>query len=422
MFGFNKKKLVSIVISNKNSLSLLKQTIESLKVQTYKNIELIIVDDASDTELSHIYLEKIRNRPNTRVFVNEQRSGPGRSRNRAANESKGEYILIMDDDNIAKINEIETLVSIASREKADIVTCPFERFHGGSFGAHISSDSIWLPYGDDLMMSTMFNTMGDMNSLIKTSVFKALNGLTVNKKPGAEDFNLFCRAVTKGYKLVVCPEPLFWYRTHNANHSYTTGFAESLQLSADAYSELTPVQDLAPLIGMVKAWQMRLYPGGQNSFRVGSLTGGSRENLFSGMAVHSAKSENASSLFKSVRAKKKIVRDWVLVQVKENTDIKIPLKSSKNAMKYVFDFAYQGKFHVNLVEEFSKGKSFRTINFQEGRTSHMIELKKTMRPRKVYLHIGAGGGLFGLRKIYYINLQDSKSVGSKSIVLDQPQV
>lgn len=418
--------LVSVCMAHRNRPHYLEQALKSLDNQTYKNIEIIIVDDASDTDVSHQYLNLLRNRARTKIIINKQRQGPGLSRNTAAQHAKGEYMLIMDDDNVAKANEIENLISVAFRTNADIVTCPFERFHGAETSAHIASESVWLPYGDDLALSTMYNTMGDMNSLIRTSVFKKLGGLTINAKPGAEDFNFFCRAVISGAKLVVHPDPLFWYRSHNANHSYSASFAESLQLSANSYRDLVPGQDLSALAGLVKAWQMHLYPGTKSAMHVGSLSGGSRNNLNFGNHEYKSTGVNALKLITSRKINKTRNGDWVLVPIKSSTNIEILLQAFESETRYILDFGCEGRFQIALVESYSaKEETLHPIPVNEGRTSFSVKLSATKRKRKIILRISgtpSSEGVFGLRKVYYVRLQNPKQLRSTRATLDQPSL
>lgn len=90
--------LVSIIMPSYNTGSFIEETINSVISQTYKNWELIIVDDCStdntDEVVSTFQDERIK------YFKNEENSGAAISRNKAISESKGKYIAFLDSDDL----------------------------------------------------------------------------------------------------------------------------------------------------------------------------------------------------------------------------------------------------------------------------------------------------------------------------------
>ncbi len=87
---------VSIVIPTYNNLEYLPETIESCLAQTYKDFEIILVDDAS-TEDIYSYVKNI---PKITYIRNEKNMGPGYSRNVGVEASSGELISLIDSDDI----------------------------------------------------------------------------------------------------------------------------------------------------------------------------------------------------------------------------------------------------------------------------------------------------------------------------------
>lgn len=97
--------LVSIIMPSWNTANFIMSTIESVQAQTYKNWELIIVDDASvDNTLD---LLKSVDDSRIRVFVNEHNSGAAVSRNKALCEAKGEWIAFLDSDDLWMPDKLE---------------------------------------------------------------------------------------------------------------------------------------------------------------------------------------------------------------------------------------------------------------------------------------------------------------------------
>ena len=56
------------------------------------------------------------------------------------------------------------------------------------------------------------NCFGDANALVRRTTFEALGGFTEDSGVGHEDWELWVRAVLRGYHILVVPEPLYWYR------------------------------------------------------------------------------------------------------------------------------------------------------------------------------------------------------------------
>lgn len=91
--------LVSIIMPSYNTAPYIDETIQSVLHQTYKNWELVIVDDCSTDKTDEVvkpYLEDER----IRYLKNNNNSGAAVSRNRALREAKGRWIAFLDSDDI----------------------------------------------------------------------------------------------------------------------------------------------------------------------------------------------------------------------------------------------------------------------------------------------------------------------------------
>lgn len=99
--------LVTVYIPTYNRVDLLKRAVESVRQQTYQNLEIIIVDDCS-TDNTHQYLEEASKQDSRiRYFIKEKNSGACVSRNIAIANAKGEFITGLDDDDYFEKNRIE---------------------------------------------------------------------------------------------------------------------------------------------------------------------------------------------------------------------------------------------------------------------------------------------------------------------------
>src|SRR5437870_2138929 len=103
--------LVSVIVLNHNQGRFLEETLESVRHQTYKNIELIICDDFStDDSRTKINNWIERTRCNAKLIFNEQNLGVIRASNKAVKEATGHYVCFIACDDVMLPGKITTLV------------------------------------------------------------------------------------------------------------------------------------------------------------------------------------------------------------------------------------------------------------------------------------------------------------------------
>ena len=116
----NDTPLVSIVITNYNYDKYLKKAINSALAQTYKNIEIIIIDDYSSDSSKDI-LDKYSSFNNIRVIYHKKNKGIVYSRNEALRVSNGIYLSMLDADDFMEETYIQDMVSIALETNSDVI-------------------------------------------------------------------------------------------------------------------------------------------------------------------------------------------------------------------------------------------------------------------------------------------------------------
>lgn len=203
---------VSVCLVHHERPSLLAQALDSLRGQTYRDFEVVLVDDGSTSKEAVEYLESLEAEFELRDWriVRQPNRYLGAARNRAAEAASGDYFLFMDDDNLAMRHEIETFVKVALRTGADVLTSPSCLFEGDEPPQR--PDRLWLPLGGALGAGIYRNVFGDANAFWKREAFLAAGGYTTDYGVGYEDWELFSEAVLRGFRLELVPEPLFYYR------------------------------------------------------------------------------------------------------------------------------------------------------------------------------------------------------------------
>lgn len=128
------KSKVSIIIPVFRVEKFIVRCLESVVNQTYKNIEVILIDDCGGDNSSQIGVEYLRGQNTEFKFIqNEKNSGPSFSRNRALAAADGDYIYFLDSDDCIHETCIEKLVDVLENEtyNSDVVFSDFIRFYPG---------------------------------------------------------------------------------------------------------------------------------------------------------------------------------------------------------------------------------------------------------------------------------------------------
>lgn len=115
-------ELVSIVIPVYNKEKHIKKCIDSVINQTYKNIELLIIDDGSTDNSGKIISEY--NDERIKYFKNNNQ-GIGKTRNFGIKKSNGKYIMFLDSDDYLDTNIVKFMLNKILKDKLDMVVCDY---------------------------------------------------------------------------------------------------------------------------------------------------------------------------------------------------------------------------------------------------------------------------------------------------------
>ena len=205
---------VSVCMAHYNRPQMLEVGLKSLRNQTYKGeIEIVVCDDHSKME-NFQPLEQFKEEGLIDVLLrNPENVYLGATRNNAIRASSGEYILIMDDDNVAKPSEIEVLVRAMTNMEADAISVAMDKFTGDLDPHYAQQIGVATFLGGCVYCGMTKNMYGDANSMYKAESIKSVM-YTEDYGLGFEDWELLANMTIRGMKVSTCPEPLFYYRIH----------------------------------------------------------------------------------------------------------------------------------------------------------------------------------------------------------------
>lgn len=117
-----KNHLVSILLPCYNVEPFLSQSLESLIFQTYRNLQIVLIDDGS-TDNTWQLLQTWKEKDSRIEIYHQENQGVAATRNHLLEKVKGDYVLFVDSDDWVELEMVEFLVQQIEQEQADIVTC-----------------------------------------------------------------------------------------------------------------------------------------------------------------------------------------------------------------------------------------------------------------------------------------------------------
>lgn len=122
--------LVSVIVPVYNVEQYLDECLNSIRQQTYENLEIIVVEDCS-TDQSLEVLSKHLNDQRIKLIRHEKNSGLSAARNTGIDGARGDYIMFVDSDDLVYLSLIELCLKYAIVNDADLITYNFKAFEDG---------------------------------------------------------------------------------------------------------------------------------------------------------------------------------------------------------------------------------------------------------------------------------------------------
>ncbi len=210
---------ISVIMSVYNGETYLEEAIESVINQTFKNWELVIINDCSTDSTSKILAEFASRDERIKVHPNEVNLKLPTSLNRAISLSRGKYIARMDADDICLPDRLEKQYKFME-ENSDVAlsSCRFMTVKNGVYasggaGGRCDNDALRA-------MLLVANPILHPGVIAKAEVMKQFNYDTT--LTCTEDLELWTRMVMENQKIEILPECLVIYRLHDKQITSTT--------------------------------------------------------------------------------------------------------------------------------------------------------------------------------------------------------
>ena len=218
--------LISVIMPCHNDGLYIEEAVESLRQQTWKDIELIIIDDGSDDGSTVGIIESLVFPRKTILHTNH--IGPAAARNRGIQEAGGKYILPLDADDKIDPEYIRRAVeTMQSEPEVGIVYC-----HADLFG---EASGKWdLP--DYNLRSELLDNVIFVTAVFRKEDWETVGGFCEDFRAGMEDYDFWLSLLGLGRQVYQLEETYFHYRIKPT--SRTTRFQHSYADVQDTYVRL----------------------------------------------------------------------------------------------------------------------------------------------------------------------------------------
>ncbi len=202
--------LLSINLCCFNSEKYLRETLESVVNQTYKDWELVIINDGSSDSTEAIILEYI-DKGYPIVYHSQENKGLGFSRNKALELSRGEFVAFLDHDDMWLPEKAERQVSaFLNNRDADFAYTNFYVLENGDKKVSFSKRQ---PDGHVFERFLHHYPVAVLTVMVRREALNGLGGFFDRRLHLAEEYDLFMRLLCKS-KAVYVDTPLAVYRVH----------------------------------------------------------------------------------------------------------------------------------------------------------------------------------------------------------------
>lgn len=202
--------LVTAVVPNYNYARYLRLALDSALGQTHGDVEVVVVDDGS-TDDSHAILDSYGDRIR---WFRQKNSGVSAARNRGIAEARGEFVAVLDADDVWRADKIEKQLALMASPDVGLVHC-FARLidaDGKTIGSYTFGQRGWLLPEHARLRPTVNG--GGSGALIRKRVLDEVGGFDLGLSTSA-DWDMWRRIMSR-HRIELVPDEIMDYRVHSS--------------------------------------------------------------------------------------------------------------------------------------------------------------------------------------------------------------
>lgn len=226
--------IVSVIMATYNDAKFIEESIDSILKQTYKEFELIIVNDASTDETQQILFGY--SDPRIIVITNEENLGRSLARNKALEIVRGDFVAVLDSDDMALPDRLEKqILFFKEHPQVDVLSGKMKFINHHS---EVVQTDHWIPLThSEIVWRNVFGTfLSHSTVMMRTEKIRSVGGYDP-RWPRGQDTDLWLRLVGKA-RFANMNDPLSMYRVSNSYQPKT------LKLQKEGLDMSPPILDM----------------------------------------------------------------------------------------------------------------------------------------------------------------------------------
>jgi len=228
------EKLISVIVPCKDVEPYLEECINSIRVQTHHNLEILLTDDGS-VDGTGVLCDKLAALDERIKVCHQSGAGLSEARNVWLDKARGDYIAFVDSDDVVSPDLMEKLLITAVEAGTDLAMCGFDRFVVQPGGERVNYEPDWIRTGRlnqkmildretffDGLLQAEYRILFPVvwNKLYKRELFE---GLRFKKGSACEDEYLLPQIIHRAGKVAFIPDRLYHYRIRSGSISGARG-------------------------------------------------------------------------------------------------------------------------------------------------------------------------------------------------------
>ena len=216
--------MISIIVPVYNTAPYLDTCLNSLVSQTYKDIEIILIDDCSTDNSSEIIQKWEKKDNRIKAIYKQKNSGVSDSRNIGLKIARGEYIGFVDSDDWVDINLFQIMLCSIEKNNADISICSTRKMYYDKYTHLLVPKTEKYVSRDDAFLECLcpigkgYNNMYLWNKLFKKRIFDTFPMFRKDIHY-CEDILWVTEAMCLASRVIYCPEAFYYYRCEREGNS-----------------------------------------------------------------------------------------------------------------------------------------------------------------------------------------------------------
>ncbi|MDX1291946.1 MAG: glycosyltransferase family 2 protein [Hyphomonas sp.] len=247
------RPVISVIMANYNCEAFLAGAIHSVLNQTSTALELVLVDDGSSDRSVEIAKAIASKDARLRLFSGTRFGGPAAVRNHALDQARGDWIAIVDSDDLIRPDRLERMLEVAEDSGMDILIDNLAVFQSDGppniftmFEGDLRDRPARIMESEYIKANMLYgrgSKLGYAKPLIRRSTLDA-HGLRYNEALRiGEDYDLIVRLLSTGARMMSIPDVMYFYRKHgrSISHRLDSSALDALeQTASEAMRQPTP--------------------------------------------------------------------------------------------------------------------------------------------------------------------------------------